>query len=333
MGALVADINHTNWTIHLYVAVIGWGVIFVWWVCVIRMLDKKDVFNAPIDDPTTVPRACAEITMLRARIGYSQRQHVWGTHAAILRLLRFATHEDDTVRLKAWEAFATLSFWDHVTGKSFFLEFTPNTSMQIVLNAITSEKDESVRLFAVRLLGAFARDQLHIKELNGYMEDDCHVDVAECIARMACTTIRSAAKVDCMQTLLALTYIDSNVLDAVAENCIPMLGGWAQKGSLVEQHLAAELFMLISGRFDLTADLIADGALPKLVSLFMAVDDIEFTPETLKVNQTDGFRAGCMQPQRAIIYAHQVPPGVRPNFQKMYRRVKHIYSSHDSPED
>lgn len=82
-----------------------------------------------------------------------------------------------------------------------------------------------------------------------------------------------------MQILLAITYADSNTPDAVAEHCIPMLGEWEQKGALIEQHVAAELFILVSGRFDLTHDLIANGALPKLVSLFMAIDDIEAKPD------------------------------------------------------
>jgi Ca2+-binding EF-hand superfamily protein len=324
--ALMAKIDHTNWQTHLYIASVGWLVIFAAWVYTIRKNDKEDVLNAPIEDPTTVPRACSEILELRHHIGYAQRQHVWGVHAAVLRLLDFAKHEDETVRLKAFEAFATLSFWDHVTDKAFFIEMTPNTCMKIFLNAVTKELDESLRIFAVRVLGSFVRAQLHIKELNQYIEEDNGDDVSNSIAKLACTTVRPEARVDCMQTLLALTYVDSNTLDAIAAHCIEMLGGWAQKGSLVEQHLAAEILMLMSGRFDLTADLIADGALPKLVSLFMAVDDIEAKPETLKVNQTDGFRAGCLPPQRSIIFAHQVPPGVRPNFQKMYRRVKHIYA-------
>lgn len=328
--AIVVEIDHNNWTIHLYIAATGWAIIFVWWLIVIRKLDKNDVLNAAVDEPTTHPRACAEIMELRTYIGYSQRQHVWGIHAAILRLLEFATHEDEAVRLKAFETFAILSFWDHVTARKFFIEFTPNTAMQIVLNAITSEQDESLRIFAVRVLGAFVRSDLHIKQLNWYIENDNEVDVAASIARMARATVRPEARVDCMQTLLAMTYIDSNVLDAIADDCIPLLGEWAQKGSLIEQHLAAELFMLVSGRFDLTADLIANGALPKLVSLFMAVDDIEVKPETLKANETDGFRPGCMQPQHAIMYAHQTPLRVRKNFQKMYRRVKHIYQDQDS---
>ena len=52
----------------------------------------------------------------------------------------------------------------------------------------------------------------------------------------------------------------------------------------------------------------------------MAVDDIEARPETLKVNETEGFRAGCLQPQSAVIFAHQIPLGIRKNFQNMYRR-------------
>eukprot|EP01043_Picozoa_sp_COSAG02_P025025 COSAG02_NODE_1390_length_12915_cov_6.825531_1_plen_3708_part_00 len=325
--ALVVGIDHTNWTVHLYVAAIGWAVIFVGWAITITRLDKADVLKASLQNPTTVPRACAEIANLRIHIGYAQQQHIWGTHAAILRLLEFARHEDDTLRLKAFEALATLSYWDHVTEKAFFVEYTPNTSMYIVLNAITSETDQSLRIFAVRFLGALVRAQRHIKELNRYIEDEDEADVAQSIARLANTTVCSAARVDCIQTIMAMAYIDSNVLDAIARECVPMLGEWAQRGSLVEQHLAAEIFMLISGRFDLTANLIADGALPKIVSLFMAVDDIEAKPETLKINQTHGFRVGYLQPQRAIIHAHQVPPGIRPNFQRMYRRVKHIYNT------
>jgi hypothetical protein len=132
-----------------------------------------------------------------------------------------------------------------------------------------------------------------------------------------------------MQTILAITYVDSNTLDAVAEHCIPMLADWAQKGSLIEQHLAAELLMLISGRFDHTSSLIAQGALPKLVSLFMSVDDIEANPKILKLNRSTGFRSGCLQPERAVVFAHQVPLNLRQAFQRIYPRVKDIYHEAD----
>ena len=318
-------VDHRNWQYHLILASIGWVFIFIFWCYACWKIDKNDVLNSPIEDPSTVPRAVAEILDIRQHIGHATRQHTWGIHATILRLLLFARHEHETVRCAAYETLAVLSYWDHVTEKAFFIEMTPNTSMEIMLNAVTTETDESLRIYAIRTLGAFVRAELHIKQLNMYIEADNGVDLSKSIAELACSTVRPASQIDCMQTLLAITYVDSNTLDAVAANCIPMLGEWAQNGSLVEQHLAAEIFMLVSGRFDLTAGLIAAGALPKLVSLFMAVDDIEAKPATLKVNQTDGFRAGCLQPQRSVTWAHQIPPGVRPNFQKMYCKVKHIY--------
>lgn len=331
VGALHFQIDHTNWHYHLQAASGGWALIFIIWCLNIRRNEQQDVLNAPPDVATTVSRACSEIQQLRHDIAHITGPAAWGKHALILRLLEFATHESLTIRIRAFESLAVLSYWDHITSEAFFIEITPNTSMLVVLDAIVTEQDQSLRIFAVRVLGAFVRAGLHIKELSRFIDEDNGVDLAKSIAKLACSTCRSVSQVDCMQTLLAITYIDSNTLDAVAEHCIPMLAEWAQKGSLVEQHLAAEVLMLISGRFDLTSDLIANGALPKLVSLFMSVDDIEATPETLKINRSTGFRAGCLQPIRAVVFAHQVPRSVRQAFRQIYPRVKHIY--HDKGDE
>lgn len=325
VGALYFDVNHTNWVYHLLAAGAGWTVIFILWLLIIWRNEQQDVMNAPVEEPTTILRACDEVQQLRHDIGHVQGPGAWGRHALILRLLDFATHESSTVRVCAFESLAVLSYWDHVTSEAFFIEMTPNTSMVLVLNAITTEQDESLRIFAVRVLGAFVRAEVHIKELNRFIEEDNGMNIPESIAKLACSTVCRPSQVDCMQTLLAITYVDSNTLDAVAENCVPMLGGWAQKGSLIEQHLAAELFMLISGRFDLTVHLIENGALPKLVSLFMAVDDIETKPEHLETNRSDGFKPGCLQPESAVVFAHQLPATVRQNFQRTYPRVRDIY--------
>ena len=331
IGALHFQIDHTNWRYHLQAASGGWAVIFIIWCVNIWRNEQQDVLNAPADAATTISRACSEVQQLRHDIAHVTGPAAWGKHALILRLLEFASHESLAVRIRAFESLAVLSYWDHVTSEAFFIEITPNTSMLLVLDAIVTEQDQSLRIFAVRVLGAFVRAELHIKELSKFIEEDNGVDLAQTIAKLACSTCRSASQVDCMQTLLAITYIDSNTLGAVAEHCIPMLAEWAQKGSLIEQHLAAEVLMLISGRFDLTSDLIANGALPKLVSLFMSVDDIEATPETLKINSSTGFRAGCLQPTHAVVFAHQVPQSLRQAFQRIYPRVKHIY--HDNGDE
>jgi hypothetical protein len=329
IGALHFQIDHTNWQYHLQAAGAGWGAIFIVWSLNIWRNEQQDVMNAPVDEPTTSARACREIDQLRHDIGYVTGPPAWGKHALILRLLEFAAHESLTVRVRAFESLAVLSYWDHITSEAFFIEMTPNTAMLLVINAITTEQDQTLLIFAIRVLGAFVRAELHIKELSRFIEQDNGVNLPQSIAKLACSTCRRESQVDCMQTILAITYVDSNTLDAVAEHCIPMLAEWAQKGSLIEQHLAAEIFMLISGRFDHTSELIAQGALPKLVSLFMSVDDIEVNPKSLKVNRSTGFRSGCLQPERAVVIAHQVPHNLRQAFQRIYPRVKHIYHEKD----
>lgn len=110
----------------------------------------------------------------------------WGTHALTLRLLDFATHEHETVRHAAFETLAVLSYWDHVTSDAFFIEMTPNTTMAVTLNAITHEQDKTLRIFAIRVLGSFVRAELHIEELNRYIEEDNGVDLPKIIAELAC---------------------------------------------------------------------------------------------------------------------------------------------------
>lgn len=329
MGALHFQIDHTNWQHHLQAAGAGWAVIFAFWCLLIRRSEQQDVMNAPTEAPATIVRACDEIKQLRHTIAHVTGPGAWGIHAMILRLLDFAKHESITVRTCAFETLAALSYWDHVTSEAFFIEMTPNTSMLLTINAIINEQDQGLRTFAIRLLGAFVRAELHIKELSNFIDEDNGLGLPEILAKFAQSSCRRESQVDCMQTLLAITYIDSNVLDAIAEHCIPMLAEWAQKGSVIEQHLAAELLMLISGRFDLTSDLIAEGALPKLVSLFMSVDDIEVDPDGLKPNTSVGFRSGCLQPESAVVFAHQVPQNVRYGLQRIYSRVEDIYHEAD----
>jgi len=319
--AIVVD--NTDWKSHLAMAAAGWVTLFTVHAVYEYRKAQADCFNIAIDDPTLRERCSAEILQLRHDIAYAKRWNVWGVHASILRLLRYAKHEDVIVRRNAFETLAALSYLDHVTEKAFFVEITANTAVQIVFDAIALETDEALRIYAVRFLGALVRRQVYIVELTACLEES-EVDLYQELSKLARFAVRPASKIDCVQTLQTLAYIDSNALDAVARGCIPILCNWMSSGSVIEQHLASEMLMLISGRTDLTSQLIQNGALPKLVGLFMAVDDIEYQPDQLDQNTSDGFRNGKLQPLRCFSFAHHLPGSVRDDFSRLYKRVSDI---------
>jgi Ca2+-binding EF-hand superfamily protein len=324
-------VDNRNWKAHAALAFPGWLLIGGAMLAVYTHNKKSDALRLAVDDPATKDVCCAEIKELQHSIGNaSSALRIWGVHYRIMRLLLFAEHENIVVRRCAFEALATLSYWTHVTGKEIFVPMTPNTSMVLVLDAVLDE-DEATAIFAVRILTAFVARQTHIRELVDYL-DNSPLDIPLEIALLATRATNQSSKVQCMKCLLALSYIDSNTLDAVASCCVPMLAEWATSGSVVSQHVAAELFMNISGRFDLTAKLVGEGALPKIVALFMAVDDIEAKPEELQENLTNGFRPGAKQPQQVLVAAHQLPDMVAADFRSMYDRVVNIEEAQSSTE-
>eukprot|EP01048_Picozoa_sp_COSAG05_P023647 COSAG05_NODE_5211_length_1235_cov_1.917254_1_plen_298_part_01 len=94
--AIVVD--NTDWKSHLAMAAAGWITLFTVHAVYEYRKAQADCFNIAIDDPTLRERCSAEILQLRHDIAYAKRWNLWGVHASILRLLRYAKHEDVIVR-------------------------------------------------------------------------------------------------------------------------------------------------------------------------------------------------------------------------------------------
>lgn len=326
--------NH-SWKLHLLYAVLGWLVI---WSCQISYETwkyKTDSMTQPPTLDTSVKKCEKDIKKLEHQISHASSLQRWGGHARILRILKFAQHPNVNVRRVAFESLAILSYLDQMTRRSMLINLAADTIMPILLSAIYVEEDEDLKVFAVRTLKTFLQEERHILELTIYNDTHDH-DVAEVIAELGVAAERDSSKVDCMKCLLEMSFVDSNSLDAVARTAIPLLAAWAETGTVVQQHLSAELMMNVAGRFDLcvsltkiaveviifiswtivlrpvcncsTRSLVDNGALPKLVMLFMAVDDITTAPDKLVRNTENGFRRRCLQPERVETLAHQVRP-------------------------
>jgi hypothetical protein len=240
------------------------------------------VFRQPVGDEANIAACLVEIAKLADKIRGAKSLQLWGVHAKIVRLLRFAEHEDLPVRTAAYEELAVLAYQDQMTrNRSFFLSLVPiDPGVDIFIHSIEEEKDPTVRNLATQVLVACLQMNVGNKYglpitfyqgIQAYDESRGHVLVPEFVQYINESDERSH-QTDAMLLLNQICRVDTNHLVEVAQVALPLLKERIQQGYAIEQYAAVQLATMIAGRFDLAQKLIRC-ALPVPITIEMRCSD------------------------------------------------------------
>lgn len=275
--------ENTSKTMHIIMLFSGWILV---WICIFGyeiFKFKKDVFRQPLGLPGNIFKCKAEIEKLQTQIIGARSLLQWGVHAKIVRLVRFAEHEDLPVRTVAYGALAQLAYMDQMSlDRSFFLSLTPtDPTVSVFIRTIEDEQDAVVRNLATQTLVTYLQMNVgntyglpatFYQKVQDYDEERGHV-LVPAFAKYITECEDRSHQIDALLLLNQLCIVDSNHLIEVADVGLPLLKERLDTGTIIEQYGALQLVVKIANRFDLAVKLIESGIMASLTELFHTVMD------------------------------------------------------------